>query len=181
MSTKVLILPGLGNSGPGHWQTLWEQADPSFKRVAQRDWEHPQLDEWAANLEAAVAEAGPGVVLVAHSLGCLLVAHWAQRSAGRVHGALLVAVPNPGRADFPASAASFGPVPLVALPFPSILVASEDDRYGSVEFAQRCASAWGSRLVSIGPAGHINAESGLGQWPEGAALLESLIRGDVSP
>jgi uncharacterized protein len=175
MSARVLTLPGIANSGPGHWQSLWEQqADPSCQRVAQRDWDRPQLEEWIAALEAAVAEA-PGAVLVAHSLGCLLAVHWAQRSTLQVRGALLVAAADPEGPEFPAAAASFGPAPLLRLPFPSILVASDDDPYGSVEFAQRVATAWGSRLVRVGKAGHINADSHLGEWPEGRTLLGSLI------
>jgi predicted alpha/beta hydrolase family esterase len=174
IEAKALILPGIGNSGPEHWQSLWELTHPSFRRVAQRDWDHPEREEWVAALEAAAAEAGPDLLLVAHSLGCLLVAHWAQRSRRSVQGALLVAVPDPSSAAFPAEGTSFGPVPLQPLPFPSIVVASEDDPYGSIGHAQRCARAWNSRLVCIGPAGHINAASNLGAWPEGLELLELL-------
>jgi predicted alpha/beta hydrolase family esterase len=178
IDAEALILPGIGNSGPGHWQSLWELAHPSFRRVAQRDWDDPEREEWVAILEATAAQAGPYVLLVAHSLGCLLVAHWAQHSTRPVRGALLVAVPNPSGDAFPAAGSSFGPVPLERLPFPSIVVASEDDPYGSLAYAQRCASAWGSRLVTIGPAGHINAASNLGMWPEGLELLELLATGD---
>jgi uncharacterized protein len=171
---RALILPGIGNSGPGHWQSLWELSHPSFRRVAQRDWDHPEREEWVAALDAAAAEAGPDVLLVAHSLGCLLVAHWAQRSTRPVRGALLVAVPDPSSDAFPAVGASFRPVPLQRLAFPSMVVASDDDPYGSVGYAQRCANAWASRLVCIGPAGHINAASNLGAWPEGLQLLDLL-------
>ena len=174
MDTKVLILPGLGNSGPQHWQSLWEAANPALRRVAQRDWDHPELQDWVAGLDAAVAQAGPGAVLVAHSLACLQVAHWAHTSSRPVRGALLVAVPDPSADAYPVEAASFAPVPLQRLPFPSIVVASDDDPIGPLAHAQRCADAWGSRLVCIGAAGHINAASNLGEWPEGLALLGSL-------
>lgn len=174
MGTTALILPGVGNSGAGHWQTLWEAAHPSFRRVAQEDWERPERQAWVTTLEAAVAEAGPDVVPVAHSLGCLLVAHWARQSTRAVRAALLVAVSDPLGTAFPAEAVGFEPVPRERLPFPSIVVASDDDPFGPVAFAERCANAWGSRLVRIGAAGHINAASALGDWPDGLALLESL-------
>ncbi|WP_443192455.1 RBBP9/YdeN family alpha/beta hydrolase [Pseudomonas indica] len=174
MGDKVLILPGYGNSGPGHWQSLWQAAGPAFQRVEQRDWEHPVCAEWVAALEKAVAEAGDDCVLVAHSLACLLVAHWAAQTRQSVRAALLVALPDPSGPAFPSDASGFAPVPLMPLPFPSLVVASRDDPYGSLDFSRSCAGAWGSRWVDIGPAGHINGDSGLGDWPEGKRLLESL-------
>jgi predicted alpha/beta hydrolase family esterase len=175
MNTRILILAGLGGSGPAHWQSLWAEADPACLRVQQRDWDHPVLEEWLAVLNDSVSCAGPNVVFVAHSLACLLVAHWAAQSAVPVRGALLVAPPDPGGPNFPAAAAGFAPFPQQALPFPSTVVASSDDRYASLAFAESCAAAWGSEFVSIGAAGHINAASGFGAWPEGYALLQQRI------
>ncbi|MGN6703122.1 MAG: RBBP9/YdeN family alpha/beta hydrolase [Burkholderiaceae bacterium] len=171
---NVLVLPGYGGSGPQHWQTLWETADPALRRVRQRDWDRPDRDEWCAALEAAVREAGPQTILVAHSMGCLVVAHWAARTALRAAGALLVAVPDPDGLNFPAEATGFRPLPRGRLPFPSIVAASADDPYADLAFARRCASDWGSRFVDVGRAGHVNAASGLGDWPRGRALLEEL-------
>ena len=172
---NVLILPGFGGSGPEHWQSLWEMENPSFRRVVQRDWERPVLSEWVETLEKAVRASGPETVLVAHSLACLLVAHWAASSTLLVHGALLVAVPDPASPVFPKEAVGFTPVPRYALPFESIIVASTDDPYGSVDYAHRCASTWGSRLAAIGAVGHINSASGLGDWPDGFKLLQTLL------
>ena len=172
--TAALILPGIGSSGPGHWQTLWEQSHKAFVRVQQRNWDHPVRVEWQENLERSVAESGADVVLVAHSLACLLVAHWAAATALSVRGALLVAPPNPDAPGFPREAVGFSPVPLGPLPFQSILVASSDDPYASFDFSEGLAFAWGSRLVNVGPAGHINADSGLGDWPEGLAMVRQL-------
>lgn len=174
MATPVLIVPGYGNSGPHHWQTLWEEADPAFVRVMQRDWERPHRDEWVDTLATAIERAGPTVVLVAHSLGCLTVAHWMAHRRGRIAGALLVAVPDPTGDTFPAEAQGFTPVPLTRWAVPSIVVASTDDPYDTPGHARRCADAWGSRFVGVGAAGHINADSGLGVWPAGRALLASL-------
>jgi len=184
----VLILPGLGGSGPDHWQTHWETLYPDFRRVQQSDWEHPDLEDWLFSLDAAIAASPPDVVLVAHSLACLLVAHWVNeetmlRNVARsresvvplIGGALLVAPPDPEGASFPREASSFAPVPMIRLPFPSIIVASRNDSYGSLRHAGRCARAWGSRLVDAGPVGHINSDSGLGDWPEGLELLTELV------
>lgn len=179
---RVLVLPGYMNSGPGHWQTRWEAAHTGFERLRMPDWMHPDCDAWCAVLEAALAaEAGGGrsVLLAAHSLGCLTVAHWAARYASaatltKVAGALLVALPDPHGPEFPRDARGFDPVPLAALPFASVVVASRDDPYGGVAFSQRCVHAWGSRWMDIGARGHINAESGLDDWPQGFEWLMSM-------
>ncbi len=174
MAAHVLIVPGLGGSGPEHWQSLWEQAHPSFVRVKQHDWDHPVREEWLAPLERAVALAGGNTVLAAHSLGCALVAHWAAHTLLKIRGALLVAPANPDGPNCPKEVTGFSPLPLAPLPFPSIVVASTNDPYGDLAFARATAHAWGSRFVSIGRAGHINAASGLGDWQEGFALLKQL-------
>jgi uncharacterized protein len=172
--TSVLILPGIGGSGPAHWQSLWEAAEPSFRRAEMPDWDRPELDVWLSALNEAVEVAPGPVVIAAHSLGCLAVAHFAARG-GRVKAALLVAVPDPDGPAFPAEARSFAPVPLGLLGFPSRIVTSENDPYGGVDFAARCAGAWGSELTNVGRAGHINAQSELADWPAGRKLLASLL------
>ncbi len=174
VNVPTLILPGIGNSDHAHWQTLWESANPEFIRVQQQDWNNPVCDEWVNVLEQAVAKIGGSPVLVAHSLGCLCVAHWAARTSPKIKGALLVAPPNPDDDVFPSEARGFSPVPLGSFGFPSIVIASSNDPFGSLEFARSCASGWGSRFVNIGPAGHINSESGLGEWSEGLALYQEL-------
>lgn len=174
MTSPVLILPGIGNSGPQHWQTLWEKANPDFVRVQQRDWDNPVCAEWVATLEAAVKKAGPRVVLVAHSLGCLTVAHWASGLHSPAAAALLVAVPDPNRPSCPTGISGYSLTPMQPLPFRSTVVVSTNDPIGSAEHAERLAQAWGSRVVNIGDRGHINADSGLGTWPEGFELLEQL-------
>jgi predicted alpha/beta hydrolase family esterase len=172
----ILVLPGIGNSGPDHWQTRWERRHPNVRRVQQDDWDRPRRDAWVARLEAAVRTSGPDTVLVAHSLGCLLLAHWAASTVLPVRAAMLVAVPDPQGPAFPPEATGFHPLPLRRLPFRSLVVASRDDPYGGLPQAQRCAAAWGSRLVDAGALGHINAASGLGDWPQGLAWLEELLQ-----
>jgi serine hydrolase len=177
---RFLILPGYGGSGPQHWQTLWEAQDPAFRRVEQKDWNRPVVPEWAHILERAVAESEGEVVLVAHSLACLLVSHWAAGSEAavkaKVKAALMVGPPDPAGPAFPKDAAGFGPFPAGPLPFRSLVVASTDDPYATVEFSLRCSQGWESRFEVIGPKGHINAASGLGGWEEGRRLLSGLIR-----
>lgn len=173
MTTPILILPGINDSGPTHWQTRWEQRLPQARRVVERDWDRPDRAEWVAALERAVGEA-PGAILVAHSLGCLQVAHWAAAGGGGVRAALLVAPPDPDAPGFPGEVTGFSPLPMSPLPFPSVLVASTNDPYGTFSFAANCARAWRCRLIDAGALGHINAQSGLGDWPEGLRVLEEL-------
>ena len=172
---QILILPGAGGSGPQHWQSLWQQAHPELRRVEQRDWVYANCDEWVAQLELAVAATGPDCVLVAHSLACLLVAHWAALSQLSVQAALLVAPPDPAGPLFPHIALGFTPLPLKTLPFASHVIASNNDPFGSVAFAADCAAAWGSSFCTIGAAGHINVDSGFGQWEAGWQHLEALL------
>ncbi|MBK5282371.1 MAG: serine hydrolase family protein [Nitrospiraceae bacterium] len=171
----VLILPGLGNSGPQHWQTLWELRHPEWQRVNFGNWDSPVCDDWVRALDIAVQACPSPPVLVAHSLACLLVAHWAHRSALAAKGAFLVALPDPQRAGFPAAARGFAPVPMVPFTFRSLMVGSANDPFGSLAHAKDCAMAWGSTVVDIGPAGHINTDSGYGEWNEGYALLQQFI------
>ncbi|CAN7412842.1 alpha/beta hydrolase [Trinickia sp. LjRoot230] len=181
--TKTLVLPGYGNSGDGHWQTRWEARDAAFERVAMPDWDHPVCADWRDALDRTVAAHGTSpLLLAAHSLGSLTAVMWAataQRAGqdvrAKVAGALLVAVPDPRGPGFPADASGYDEVPMEPLPFPAIVVASSDDPYGSLDFTQRCAQAWGARFTNIGPRGHINAESGLGDWDEGRDWLASLV------
>jgi predicted alpha/beta hydrolase family esterase len=174
--TTVLILPGWQNSGPDHWQSRWEVVYGD-QRVQQHDWMQPLRGDWMAQLEEAVLVARGPVVLAAHSLGCLLTAAWAQhsRNTHRVVGALLVAPGDAEREEFRAPLRSWSPIVLQRLPFASTLLGSHDDPYCAFERAQQLANAWGSAFVDYGNKGHINAESGLGEWPEGRALLNRYL------
>lgn len=176
-SRQVLLLPGWQNSGAGHWQSLW-QDQFGYQRVEQHDWLRPLRGDWIARLEDVVLSVDAPVVLVAHSLGCQLVAAWAQisKSTHRVQGALLVAPGDAERDELRAILPSWLPLALAKLPFESTLVISNNDPYCAPERAVQFASAWGSSLVAIGAAGHINADSGLGDWRQGQALLQQLIQ-----
>ena len=177
----VLVLPGWQNSGPQHWQSRWELLH-GYRRVEQHDWMRPLRGDWITRLEEVVLEhrAGDpdhrGIVLVAHSLGCQLAAAWAacSRHHDRIRGALLVAPGDPQREALRGVLASWSPPVLQALPFPSLLLASQDDPYCSFARAREFAAAWNSEFIDYGLRGHINAESGLGDWPQGHRLVQQL-------
>ncbi len=169
----VLLVPGYENSGPEHWQSLWQQQDHGLRRVEQADWDNPLLGDWVETLDKAVAACPGPVVLVAHSLGCITVAHWAAAHTGDVRAALLVAPADIDTADIP-ELVNFRPVPLRPLPFPSTVVSSSDDPWCSPARSRLFADSWGSRLVDVGPFGHLNSASGLSDWPQGKALLADL-------
>jgi len=175
----ILLLPGLYGSGAGHWQTLWERQLPRARRVSQRDWDAPRRIEWVAQLDAALRETTGPVLLAAHSLGCATAVWWAalhaaESHAARVRGALLVAPPDVERAAAPAPVRDFSPMPVMRLPFPAIVVASSDDPWCQPERARGWAGQWGAQWQDIGARGHINADSGLGDWPEGQCWLRQL-------
>jgi predicted alpha/beta hydrolase family esterase len=173
-TTRFFIVPGLGSSGPDHWQTHFERQNPDFTRIEQREWDAPNCTEWVETLEQALAGKDVSqVVLIAHSLGCITVAHWAATYGHRIKGALLVAPVDVETASFTTlPPTGFGPQPLQRLPFPSKVVASTTDEWVTLERARQFAEAWGSEFVNIGAAGHINTASGYGEWPEGLALLQ---------
>jgi len=174
MRASVLIIPGIGNSGPLHWQTLWELSDNSISRLSVGDWDHPVCSSWVAAIDAEVISAKQPLVVAAHSLGCLAFVHWAAQCQRKIRGALLVAAPDPSGPNFPSEAVGFSKPARLRLPCKSIVVSSQDDPYASPDYAKSCADAWGSAFVDVGRAGHINAASNLAHWPMGLKLLEGL-------
>ncbi|MES2889392.1 MAG: alpha/beta hydrolase [Pseudomonadota bacterium] len=175
---RVLSLPGWQGSDAQHWQTRWE-ALQGHERVEQTDWQWPRRGDWMARLEETVVDSPKGVpiVLVAHSLGCQLVAAWAAhtRHSGRVQAALLVAPVDTERADAPPQIFNWRPLVRQRLPFDSLVVASRNDPYCDERRAVDMAADWGSQFVNIGDHGHINSDSALGDWPQGQGLLRGLL------
>lgn len=174
----VLLVPGLDGSGPEHWQTRWAQEIDDCSVVDLGLWEKPHRNTWINRLNLAVQRAGRPVVLVAHSLGCLLTAWWSKFEqpgwSSPVVGALLVAPPEVDFFPRDERLNGFAPTPADALPFPSILVASRNDPWIGFDTARLLAKRWGSKFVDAGFAGHLNADSGLGSWDEGKRLLGRL-------
>jgi predicted alpha/beta hydrolase family esterase len=178
---NVLILPGWQGSGPGHWQSRWERAH-GYRRVAQHDWMRPLRGDWIARLEDVLLSGrvvpDEPAVLVAHSLGCVLAAAWAahSRNTHRVKGALLVAPPDVERDDMRQTLHGWTPVPAQPLPFKTVVFASGNDPFCAQERARLFAAAWGAEFVDAGARGHLNAESGLGDWPAAHQHLLRLMR-----
>jgi uncharacterized protein len=174
---QVLILPGLFNSGPEHWQSLWHATHPEYHRLEQKDWETPHCSDWVRTLATAIHKLEGPVALAGHSSACALVAHYAAEHGdgdGRVTAAFLVGPSDPEGPNYPAGPTGFAPMPLQKLPFRSVVVTSTNDPYVTLERAKLFASSWGSRLITVENAGHINAASGYGPWPEGLEWLEEL-------
>jgi uncharacterized protein len=181
---EILIIPGHGGSGPDHWQSRWESKLPSARRVVQQDWDRPALTAWRGRIVEEVERAEHPVILVAHSLGVLAAAHSAPLLArgtngNKVKGAFMVAPPSQNILSiFDAVDPAFLILPVEPLAFPTVLIASRDDKYSSFADSEALANVLGAKLVDAGFSGHINSESGHGPWPEGlmcfAALLKTL-------
>jgi predicted alpha/beta hydrolase family esterase len=179
MSVVYLTVPGVTNSGPQHWQTHWEKKFPEkFFRIQQENWDTPVCQDWTDQIELEVQMRKPeNVVLVAHSLGCTAVVWWAKEyasTAAEIKGAFLVGPSDCEAPTYTFDTKDFAPIPLEKLPFRSLVVASTNDQWVPFERAQFFADSWGSELVNVGDQGHINADSGHGEWPEGLELLKRL-------
>jgi uncharacterized protein len=173
-NSTILTIPGLGGSGPQHWQSIWEK-QYNFIRIEQSDWETPVCADWIENINNAVNRYDPaGVILVSHSLACSALAYWAQKFNVKIKGALLVAPADSEAESFPTVTSGFSPMPLFKFPFPSIVVSSTNDFYVTAERAKLFADSWGSEFINVGDAGHINVGSGYGEWDEGSELLKRL-------
>lgn len=177
MHQPFIIVPGINGSGPDHWQSRWQAAMPAAAvRIEPASLDQPDLQDWIDALERAVAAAPRPPVLVCHSLGCLLYLHWRARSARAIRAVVLVAVPDPQGPAFPAGAARFADLPEVNLrDVPVLAIASTDDPYDLLGRGAAWVKARGARLRDLGPRGHLNAASGLGDWPEGWALVTELL------
>ena len=173
----ILIIPGLGGSGPDHWQSRWQKGLKTARRVEQADWDRPERGQWRNRIRAAIEAAERPVVLVAHSLGVLSGVEAAGESNGWVAGAFLVAPPDADDASrCPPEVSAFAPLPSAPLGFPAFLIASRNDPYISYSKAEALAAAWSARLIDAGHSGHLNAESGHGPWPEGLLLFSRLLQ-----
>ncbi|MGL5111140.1 MAG: RBBP9/YdeN family alpha/beta hydrolase [Flavobacterium sp.] len=177
MKPNLLLLPGLGDSGPRHWQKIWLKELPNIKKIKQDNWDKPILADWLLTLQTTISVTNTPTILIAHSLGTILVAHWAHTFKNpNIIGALLVA---PADVDStihtPEIIWNFAPIPTKKLPFPTIVVGSENDPYMTLKRAEELAKNWGSQFINCGPIGHINTESNLGNWQEGQKILQQLI------
>jgi uncharacterized protein len=174
----ILIVPGLGNSGPEHWQSRWQAKLSTARRMAHPDWNRPSRALWVDALTEAVASASKPIVLVAHSIGVAAIAHAAPMLGSRIAGAFLAGMSDWTQPQVLSGVAhDFAPLPRDPLPFPSLLVASRNDPYCAFDVAGDHANAWGSLFLDCGEAGHINVQSGHGPWPEGTMVFARFLAG----
>lgn len=172
MEAAYVFVAGIGNCEPEHWQARWYARTESGTWVDHDDWDNPVRDAWVKDLDESLRAIKGPKILIAHSLGCTAIAEWAsEHEVGGIKGAFLVAPPDVRGSNFPAAAVGFDAAQRPRLPFPALVVASEDDHYGSVGHASDFADGIGARMVNVGRKGHINTESRLGGWPEGWALF----------
>jgi len=168
--SNILIVPGLHGSGPAHWQSWFEQKLQNTIRVEQNDWTEAYLPRWAGAVRHELAKTNGHVWIIAHSFGCLAAAHAAADYRDKVAGIMFVAPADPDK--FGVSSV----LPSERLDFPSVVVASSTDPWMRLTRAAYWADIWGSRLINIGNAGHINIDSGFGPWQEGLDIFEQLRR-----
>jgi len=174
--SDIFILPGLGNSGEQHWQSFWER-EYGFTRINQNEWDAPVKDVWIDTIDKALQHYNlQNVILVGHSLACSTIVSWTAKYNRKIKGALLVGPSDTEANTYPPGTTGFKPMPTNKLPFPSITIASTDDYYVSLARAAYFANCWGSKLVTIGNAGHINVTSGYTAWDEGLKFLKELDR-----
>lgn len=171
-------IPGLKNSGPEHWQSIWETKNSNkFNRIQQKNWETPDMITWTNQLEVSyidITERYDEIILIGHSIGCATIVHWANLYSRSIRGALLVAPSDPEQESYPSYITGFAPLPKDRLPFPSIVVASTNDHVVSPQRARYFANCWGSQYHEIANAGHFEPKSGIGEFTEGLKLLETL-------
>ncbi len=184
-SIRYLIVPGWQGSPQNHWQSHWQNSLPRCARVEQADWMAPRRDDWVAALEQAVSQDDGPVILIAHSLGCITVAHWAAQaplaSLRQVQGALLVAPADVERPACPAALRNFAPIPRHLLPFPCQVISSDNDPAVSASRALALAQDWGAQAGVLSGAGHINVKSGHQRWEQGFAYLYRLQSRQAQP
>ena len=178
----LVIAPGYRSSGPEHWQTFWEEAHPDARRTAPASFDVLDLDDWVRALEEAISDCAAPPLVAAHSGGCLATLAWAAggRAPGRVAAVLLVAPPDPSADTFPPAGETFRRVVVTPLGVPSAVVASTNDPYAAVAYPAAVAEASGAVLHVVGALGHINAETALGDWPEGQRILAGLVRPGIA-
>ena len=173
--TYYFVIPGLGNSGPDHWQTYFEKSGDHFIRINQKEWDAPANQDWIETIELALTGYNlDDVVLIGHSLGCTAIANWAKAYQKKIKGALLVAPSDIEAPKYNFDTPGFDRVPLDKISFKTIVVASTNDEWVTLERAEFFAENWGSEFINIGNAGHINAAAGFGEWPKGLEILKTL-------
>jgi len=172
---NTVFVAGYGNSIDGHWQEIWHKKTENSYWVEQKEWDSPECSDWVEVLDTLLQSLEGPILLITHSLGGSTLVEWNKKHSANIVGAFIVAVPDVHSDYFPAAISGYQELALAPLPFPSMLVASTDDPYASVERAEYLAKHWGSSLTNVGALGHINVASNVADWPAGAKLLDEFI------
>ena len=167
---EFVLVPGLYDSGEEHWQTCWQHYFPFWKRISQRNWNTADIETWISSIRRLLANSPRKAILVGHSFGALASCCVAVDHPELVAGLMLVAPAEPMRFEVEDR------VPASSLGVPSMLVASHNDPLMRFSRASDWAGVWGSSLVDVGEAGHINIESGFGPWRYGLEVLHKLVQ-----
>ncbi|WP_084659895.1 RBBP9/YdeN family alpha/beta hydrolase [Vibrio sonorensis] len=172
----IILSPGYTNAGPEHWMTFIERKYQNIVRVEQKDWECPKREEWIAGLEHCISSIEGDIVLVGHSCGANVIAQWAEKhDSSRVKAALLVAPADIDAEKAISEIQVQRPMATQKLPFKSLIVCSDNDEHMSLSRSKETAEQWGSDIVVKKGASHFHTDAGYGDWPEGEAMIESLI------
>lgn len=171
----TIFVPGYGNSVNGHWQERWHKQSPNSYWVEQKDWDHPNRDDWVEAVNKLVQSIEGPILFITHSLGGSTINEWAKKYTANILGAFIVAVPDVHSSHFPPEITGYENLPLATLPFPSLMLSSSNDPYSSLEKAHFFAQNWGSEFINVGNLGHINTASNIGDWPEGKKQLTRFI------
>jgi predicted alpha/beta hydrolase family esterase len=172
---RYFTIPGFGNSGPQHWQTYFERSGENFQRIEQEEWNAPACKDWILTIDKAITGYDPAtIIFIGHSLGCATIAHWAKKYNKKIKAAMLVAPSDIESPHYTFPINGFNPIPKDKINFPTIVIASADDQWVSLDRAKHFADNWGSKFINIGNAGHINAASGHYEWQEGLEILKTL-------
>ncbi len=177
----VLIVPGLRDTVPQHWQTLLASRLPRVRTVAPMGRSNLDCLQRVEAIEEEAARIEGPIILVAHSGGVIATLHWARRTQRRLRGALLATPADfdqPMPEGYPSTealeAGGWLPVPRNTLPFRSIVAASRNDPLARYERIAAFARSWGSKLADLGEVGHLNPASGYGDWPAGDGFIAEL-------
>ncbi len=176
---NIVFVPGYGNSINGHWQEIWYKEFKDSYWVEQNDWENPRCVDWVEALNLLIQSLEGPILLVTHSLGGSTVVEWSKKHTANILGAFLVAVPDVQSANFPEAISGYQTLPLEKLPFPSLVLASTDDPYSTVDRTKYFAKTWGSGLISIGYLGQVNTDPNIRQGSQ-AKNLASTTAGKFS-
>jgi predicted alpha/beta hydrolase family esterase len=172
---STVFVAGYGNSTEGHWQNSWCKITKNSYWVEQDDWNNPNCVGWIESLNALVQSIDGPILLVSHSLGGSTIIEWSKKYSANIIGAFMVAVPDVQCEHFPKEISGYQLPPLEKLPFPSMVLASTNDPYSTLDRSKYFVGIWGSDLTIVGDLKHVNADSNIGEWPYGLNLLNKFI------